>query len=100
MSLRAIVLPYIKAVSSTYDGMLLRLRSDRVCITLAVRPCPGFKLANIKIGSTGWDRTTDTLINSQLQLPLCYCGILEPVTSFSGVYVWAIPNPLRNLMSA
>ena len=25
-----------------------------------------------KIGSSGWDRTTDTLINSQVQLPLCY----------------------------
>ena len=28
-----------------------------------------------KIGSSGWDRTTDTLINSQVQLPLCYWGI-------------------------
>ena len=34
-----------------------------------------FSYFSIKLGSTGWDRTTDTLINSQLQLPLCYCGI-------------------------
>jgi hypothetical protein len=27
------------------------------------------------IGSPGWDRTTDILINSQAQLPLCYWGI-------------------------
>ena len=26
----------------------------------------------LKTGSPGWDRTTDTLINSQVQLPLCY----------------------------
>ena len=26
-------------------------------------------------GSPAWDRTTDTLINSQVQLPLCYWGI-------------------------
>ena len=25
-----------------------------------------------KLGSPAWDRTTDTLINSQVQLPLCY----------------------------
>jgi hypothetical protein len=25
-----------------------------------------------KFGSSGWDRTTDILINSQTQLPLCY----------------------------
>ena len=28
-----------------------------------------------EIGSPAWDRTTDTLINSQVQLPLCYWGI-------------------------
>jgi len=27
---------------------------------------------HLKFGSPGWDRTTDTLINSQVQLPLCY----------------------------
>lgn len=27
------------------------------------------------VGSPGWDRTTDILINSQAQLPLCYWGI-------------------------
>ena len=26
-------------------------------------------------GSSAWDRTTDTLINSQVQLPLCYWGM-------------------------
>ena len=29
----------------------------------------------VVFGSPGWDRTTDALINSQLQLPLCYWGI-------------------------
>jgi hypothetical protein len=33
-------------------------------------PPPGHKF-----GSPAWDRTTDTLINSQVQLPLCYWGI-------------------------
>ena len=31
----------------------------------------------LKIGSPAWDRTTDTLINSQVQLPLCYWGITK-----------------------
>ncbi len=30
-----------------------------------------------KFGSPAWDRTTDTLINSQVQLPLCYWGIIQ-----------------------
>ena len=41
-----------------------------------------------QIGSPAWDRTTDTLINSQVQLPLCYWGIkmaprrgIEPLSS-------------------
>ena len=29
----------------------------------------------LKLGSEGWDRTTDQLINSQLLLPLSYFGI-------------------------
>ena len=28
-----------------------------------------------KFGSSRWDRTTDILVNSQMQLPLCYWGI-------------------------
>ena len=31
---------------------------------------------HLKLGSPAWDRTTDTLINSQVQLPLCYWGII------------------------
>ena len=30
---------------------------------------------HLKFGSPAWDRTTDTLINSQVQLPLCYWGM-------------------------
>ncbi len=34
-----------------------------------------FTFLTTKLGSPAWDRTTDTLINSQVQLPLCYWGI-------------------------
>jgi hypothetical protein len=39
-------------------------------------------------GSPAWDRTTDTLINSQVQLPLCYWGI-----KFGGATETRTQNP-------
>ena len=51
-------------------------------------------------GSPAWDRTTDTLINSQVQLPLCYWGIKlggtkETRTLKAAFTTRRISNPLQ-----
>ena len=50
-------------------------RQNRTAITGLQNQCTAIVLVGLKFGSPAWDRTTDTLINSQVQLPLCYWGI-------------------------
>ena len=59
-----------------------------------------------KLGSPGWDRTTDILINSQAQLPLCYWGIkLDAGSGNAPLSVWlmrpsgSLDLPATNLVS-
>ena len=52
-------------------------RQNRTAITGLQNQCTTIVLVGLfkNVGSPAWDRTTDTLINSQVQLPLCYWGI-------------------------
>ena len=55
--------------------------TERSHVRRISNPLPSATRPPHHFGSPGWDRTTDTLINSQMQLPLCYWGTLTLLTT-------------------
>ena len=77
-------------------GALGETRTLRTWFLRPVRipiPSPG------QSGSSAWDRTTDTLINSQVQLPLCYWGINTKMNDSKNNYryLYNLPEDITSL---